>query len=554
MKRSFMALALLSGCSRDVGTVLLTLVTSPNVEENPLPADQDLTIEVRVEGPGTGVRRASAPYVPGETRIDVPDVTVGEDRVFTVTVRLASGAVLARGRSLPVSLDGDDAVQLYLSRVNRGSQAYSPIAGATGLRAPRFRHVALPLPDGRVLVAGGARAIIDGSSTKGGDPADFAEIFDPTRGQIVTDQPDCVAGLDQSRCLFVPRIGPVSALDSDGAPLLAGGEAVNGPSPEGERFSEGRFVPAGALSAPRSWAAGFGTPSGVVVAGGLQIEGETLVPSGTAEVVSFGDRRTAGSLSVARWAAAAAALADGRGIVAGGFVDIVEPSRSCADEDDPDAFCRLGFLSATPCDTESGLCRGDRAGNVTDALDLFDPAAGSFRPVEDGLVVARAQASVTALPDGRFVIAGGLVDVNPNPDGAQNLPTASIEVYDPELDLSCEVGNLGHPRWLHAAVALGRSPQDARVAIFGGFAASGLEALDTVEIVDLRNVEVTSGCEGSLTRATEVPGLRLRRPRAGHTATMMANGAILVAGGTTGADPEIGTLEVSDLLEVFWVE
>jgi hypothetical protein len=533
---AFGAVALvLGGCNRTVGTLFLSFVTSPKTNERPLPEDaalDDLTIEVRVEGPGIGVRRES--FAASEDDLVVPGVDVGRDRIFTVTARNVGGDDIARARSLPQDVTGDDdSLLMYFALVGRSSEAYSR------MRAPRFRHTATPLPDGRVLIAGGgsrkvldalADPIIGDSFVVAADPVTYAEIFDPTRGSIVTNPVACVEGLPQPLCLFCPRMTHVAGVDLDGSPLLAAGEwgERNCRSPV-ERFSQGRFEPGTNTALSLAEAAAFPTPEGVVVAGGLDLIDGT--PSSRAALVGGdGEHELDSGLWRARYAASAAPLPAGGGVVLGGFISRpplgTPPDCSCVDDErPPDDPC-----SRTDCRTR-GLSEAD----ATDSIEVYDPGSRTFEELGATLTAPRAYATATALPDGRVVIVGGLGNIGTV--GGQKLPVTSIEIFDPARGEACEVGQLLIGRWMHAAFAT----NDGRLVLTGGYEGDAGVVSETITVIPIR-----SGCS-PIGLVDFVPeGLSLRR--AGHTATPLANGAVLLAGGVTGDG------SVTDTLDVLWLE
>lgn len=526
------AALVLGGCNRNVGTLLLSFLTSPKTDERPLPEGSpldDMTIEVRVEGPGIGVRRES--FAAGEDDLVIPGVDVGRDRIFTVTARNVGGGDIARARSLPQDITGDDDVLfMYFARVGRSSEA------VTRMRSPRFRHTATPLPDGRILIAGGgsrkvldalADPIIGDSFVVAAEPVAYAEIFDPTSGRVVTNPEACVVGLNQPLCLRCPRMTHVAGVDPDGSPLLAAGEPDCTFSVE--RFAQGRFQPGTNAALSLAEAAAFPTPEGVVVAGGLDLIDGT--PSSRAALVGGdGEAELDSSLSRARYAASAAPLPGGGGVVLGGFISRPPlgspPDCSCLDDErPPDDPC-----SRTDCRT-----RGLGEADATDSIEVYDAASRTFEELGATLAVPRAYATATALPDGRVVIVGGLGNIGGV--GGQKLPVTSIEIFDPERGEACEVGQLNIGRWMHAAFAT----NDGRLVLTGGYEGDSGVVSGTITVIP-----IGSGCFPIGVVSFVPEGLSLRR--AGHTATPLANGAVLLAGGVTGD----GT--VTDTLDVLWLE
>lgn len=81
------------------------------------------------------------------------------------------------------------------------------------MSTPRWAPAAAPLPDGRVLVAGG--------SGSGIEPLDTAEIFDPKTGQVSG------AGVG---AMTMGRLAPAAASLPDGRILIAGGTSFESPS------------------------------------------------------------------------------------------------------------------------------------------------------------------------------------------------------------------------------------------------------------------------------------------------------------------------------------
>ncbi len=154
---------------------------------------------------------------------------------------------------------------------------------------------------------------------------------------------------------------------------------------------------------------------------------------------------------------------------------------------------------------------------ATDQVEVYDPVTGGFAAHPVPLNVARSLHTATALPNGKWLLVGG-VDV-------QNDPTASAELYDPSTGLFTPVGSMSEARMGHAATLLANGD----VLVSGGLsvvnanpATTIQSALDTTEVFRLDG----SGCGGSF-----VPGPRMTRGRAGHGVIELADGRLLIAGG-----------------------
>jgi len=169
------------------------------------------------------------------------------------------------------------------------------------------------------------------------------------------------------------------------------------------------------------------------------------------------------------------------------------------------------------------------------------PAEGSWE-VTSPMAVARKGHTATLLPDGKVLVVGG-VDSN---DDASAKALASAELYDPKTGTWSETGSLIHPRAWHTATLL----KNGLVLVAGGncpglttkgcFAAPSLQpdwdpsgAIAAAELYDPKTG--TWATTGSMTS-----------PRFLHTATLLADGRVLVAGAELAPDWIRDTTEVYD--------
>jgi hypothetical protein len=205
------------------------------------------------------------------------------------------------------------------------------------------------------------------------------------------------------------------------------------------------------------------------------------------------------------------------------------------------------------------------------ALGLAALAAGVAPPgrVGDGpsLRHARAAHTATRLADGRVLLAGGL--------GAED----STEIYDPATGTVSEGPRLRTPRVGHAALLL----PDGRVLLAGGWEGEGRPLARGAEIVDGvagttteisgpltprggfadavtkdGRLVLAGGSDGThVVSSVEVfePATmrfraagRMRIPRSAHTASVLANGLVLLVGGISGRrGPVVRSAELLDL-------
>jgi len=148
------------------------------------------------------------------------------------------------------------------------------------------------------------------------------------------------------------------------------------------------------------------------------------------------------------------------------------------------------------------------------AAQLYDGDLEAFTP-GSSFCLGGLLTSMTALPDGRIFIAGGL--------GIDGQPTDRCALFDPASG-GCTAYHMSRPRAGHAAALTARG----EVLITGGF--------DVLDLADLL------AFFGGITSSTELfdpstgtfrPGPSMLEPKAFHTATTTAPGNVLVAGGLT---------------------
>jgi hypothetical protein len=154
------------------------------------------------------------------------------------------------------------------------------------------------------------------------------------------------------------------------------------------------------------------------------------------------------------------------------------------------------------CNT-SGTCFS------TSSADIYDPTSGTFKST-GSLIAARNGHTMTRLSSGQVLIAGGESCYTTT---CNMLNTA--ELYDPKTGIFIPTGNLNAARFNASAVAL----NNGLVLIAGGFDGTTYPA--QAELYDPTKGVFESG----------VP--TLNTPRFGATATILSSGQVLVAGGST---------------------
>jgi hypothetical protein len=167
------------------------------------------------------------------------------------------------------------------------------------------------------------------------------------------------------------------------------------------------------------------------------------------------------------------------------------------------------------------------------SAELYDPVTGTFTAT-GSMTTTRWAHTVTRLKNGLVLVAGGY-----NSAGTDGL--ADTELYDPLTGTFAATGSLTNARRSHTATLL----NNGKVLIAGGSnRASGF--LASAELYDAATGTCTA--TGSMSTARET-----------HTATLSTNGQLLVVGGANGPnalasaelyDPAIGTFALTGSMDI----
>ncbi|AUX45251.1 uncharacterized protein SOCE26_067320 [Sorangium cellulosum] len=473
---------------------------------------------------------------------------------------LPSGDVLVVG-GLQVPLGGAPDVALNAEVFDPRSQAWTQTAP---LNVARASHTASLLPDGRVLVAGG-QGLGDGSKGLAS-----VELFDPGPGTWTLAEP-----------MYRARISHIAELLRSGELLVAGGEYRQERHTSAELFNPASMMwtRVGSLGTGRSNSGSAVLSDGrVVVAGGMDDERsvtatteifdpDTWTWSATAplntarlecplvalkegRLLAAGGHGSWGALrdvelfepSSGSWAPAermiearakhtATLLADGRVLVAGGVVPVSDEKyaskRPVASallfqpEDgrwiaaDPMHPARAYHAAARLTDGRVLVAGGETGDepniDVVSSAALFNPATLRWTPTAS-MHTARQLHTMTLLADGRVLAVGGMVRFSEF--------LATSEIFDPETERWTSTGPLTSVRIAHTATLL----HSGRVLVTGGVLPGkdgGDGMLDTAEVFDPET--------GAWREVTQ----RMREGRTLHTATLLDDGRVLIAGGDT---------------------
>jgi hypothetical protein len=298
-----------------------------------------------------------------------------------------------------------------------GSASGLPGWSTTGsLKTARRNHTATLLPDGRVLVAGGYNL------DEGTPLLASAELYDTAAGGVWTPT---------TGSLNIAREEHTATLLPDGRVLVAGGRDVDlldWKSAELFDPATGTFTTTGSLNIGRLDHTATLLPDGRV----LVVGGDWGAPTVSAELYdpATGTFTTTGSLYTSRRDHTATLLPDGRVLVTGGY--------------------------------------GGLGGGTKNSAELYDPATGTFTTTNP-MNTAREEHTATLLPDGRVLVVGGL---------SGSSPLASAELYDPATGTLKTTNPMDVEHSAHTATRL----SDGRVLVVGGW--DGSTYLASAELYD----------------------------------------------------------------------
>lgn len=474
------AFGLLVVACTDPAPVMAPVIELPtNDTASAFPLD---SITVSVAHEGETLDLISATFSRGEA-IEIPNVPYADDLVFHMTGRVGTSEV-AYGRTCKFGLraDGLPTPHLWFSRlVKFGGMTLRPLARKNG--------TALLYNDGSGLLLGGV------NPNDVNDSIEQVERFDPNTGEyetlheIVPRLGAAIAPLGVVTDALVVVVGGIDPATGLGADFIEVLDAASTTDRQYVNFFEPQMARTD-LSATAL------TDGSVIVIGG-----RTPMTAGSKEgpASTFTERVTVDS-------------------------GIVNVQRLRAQLVTPRYFHTATRLSGNL--GASVLVAGglDDTGKPIATAELFKPLAEDFSDTFSAqMVVPRWRHQAVPLPDGSVLILGGLtLDTMGMP-----VPVDAIELFTLDAGFTV-VGTMPPNAGLldFSATVL----PDGRVLIAGGTRTDGGVAEGSAFIARLDPVDGTVDIV-----ATD----RLGTPRAGHQATLLCDGSVLIAGGT----PELSTYE-----------
>jgi hypothetical protein len=189
---------------------------------------------------------------------------------------------------------------------------------------------------------------------------------------------------------------------------------------------------------------------------------------------------------------------------------------------------RGGFSTTLLRDGRVLVAGGDELveGVDTASAEVFDPDSATWTAT-GSMATPRSGHTATLLPDGRVLVAGG------GRQADQYTRLASAELYDPRTGSWSATGKMAAPRSGATATLL----PDGRVLVTGGKKTFGGSERGTA------SAEIYDPGTG-----TWIPTASMLTEHFGHSATLLRDGTVLVAGGACcGATPEpVATVELYD--------
>lgn len=258
----------------------------------------------------------------------------------------------------------------------------------------------------------------------------------------------------------------------------------------------------------------------VLITGGFRVDPTTRVPTPISTALVFDPAAqtwtTVGPMTVARAAHSATLLGDGRVLIVGGGDHPTTPTSAAlrtSEIYDPTArqFTKSGSLTADIFGHTGTLLKDGRVLIAGDGGYLFDPTAGTFS-VLAASSARRIRGSAVLLQDGSVILIGGT---------SQGTIVSGTERFDPATGRFSSAGSMAKPREGATATLL----PNGQVLVIGGISSNTTNppAMADTEVYD------------SATNAFRA-GPPLVSARAGHTATLLGDGRIVLAGGVdTGA-------------------
>jgi hypothetical protein len=294
--------------------------------------------------------------------------------------------------------------------------------------------------------------------------------------------------------------------------------------------SPGTFVATGSMATPR--ASGFTatllSDGRVLIAGG----GYPALDSAELYDPSAGTFSPTGSMTTTHWGHTATLLSNGKVLIAGGSpvggptAELYDPSTGAfAPTGDMVTPGQRGHVATLLSNGNVLISRGTITGAGgylhPAAPELYDPGTGTF--TQAGETNGNKEgATATRLNDNRVLLTGGW-------------NTGDASLYDPAAGSTTLLGLF--PIWSHTATLLA----NGSVLITGGVFFTGSDTYNDYGVESLGNSQIYDPSMGSFTATGSLSEARDR-----HTATLLPDGRVLIAGGDWNYSRALTSAELYD--------
>ncbi|HVV01250.1 MAG TPA: kelch repeat-containing protein, partial [Verrucomicrobiae bacterium] len=158
------------------------------------------------------------------------------------------------------------------------------------------------------------------------------------------------------------------------------------------------------------------------------------------------------------------------------------------------------------------LIAGGFGGSYLASTEIYDPFTGTCS-AGPNMTTNRASHTATLLPNGKVLVVGGSIQV-----GFFPTTLGSAELFDPVAGTWKQTGSLNTPRAGHTATLLA----NGKVLVTGG----SIYDINTFTSTNMASAEIYDPASGLWSQVNP-----MSTPRGAHTATLLRNGKVLVAGG-----------------------